>query len=183
MIARVLRTVAVTLLAALALLLGAAPAFAHSRLESTDPADGASLDDGPQQVTLTFNESLTPGFNTLTVLGPDGLRYETGDVALDGPTVSIGVAPLGPAGRYQVGYRVISADGHPVTGSVAFTLTTPGTGKGVTPPASDDSSAASADTAPSLPGETGGMPVWPWVLGVLVLVGGGVFAALKLGRG
>jgi copper resistance protein C len=40
-------------------------------------------------------------------------------VALDGPTVSIDVAPLGPAGRYEIGYRIISADGHPVTGSVA----------------------------------------------------------------
>lgn len=183
MIARVLRAAAVTLLAALALLLGTAPAFAHSRLISTDPVDGASLDSGPQQVSLTFNESLTPGFNTVTVVGPDGLRYEAGDVVLEGPTVSTGVAPLGPAGRYEIGYRVISADGHPVTGSVAFTLTTPGTGTGVAPPATADGPAAAADAAPALPGQGGGMPVWPWVVGVLVLIGGGVFAALRLGRG
>ena len=182
MIVRVLRIVAATVLAALAMLLGAAPAFAHSRLISTDPTDGASLAAGPQRVSLTFNESLTPGFNTLTVVGPDGLRYETGEVALDGPTVSIGVAPLGPAGRYEIGYRVISADGHPVTGNVAFTLTVAGTGTGVAPPATANNPAASGDAAPALPGDTGGMPVWPWVLGVLVLVGGGVFAALRLGR-
>ncbi len=182
MIAPVLRTVAVTLLAALALLLGAEPAFAHARVISSDPVDGASLDSGPQRVSLTFNESLTPGFNTVTVVGPDGLRYESGDVALGGPTVSIGVAPLGPAGRYEIGYRVISADGHPVTGSVTFTLTTPGTGTGVAPPASTDGPEAAADTAPALPGDAGGMPVWPWILGVLVLIGGGVFTALKLGR-
>lgn len=34
----------------------------------------------------------------------------------------------------------------------------------------------------ALPSEAGGMPVWPWVLGVLVLIGGGVSAALTLGR-
>jgi methionine-rich copper-binding protein CopC len=178
MIARVLRAVVVTLLAALALLVGAAPAFAHSRLSGSDPVDGASLDNGPERVSLTFNESLTPGFNTVTVVGPDGLRYESGDVALDGPTVSVDVAPLGPAGRYEIGYRVISADGHPVTGSVAFTLTSPGSGTGVAPPATGGPAAA----APALPGEAEGMPVWPWILGVLVLIGGGVFAALKLGR-
>jgi copper resistance protein C len=69
-----------------------------------------------------------------------------------------------------------------VTGSVTFTLTTPGTGTGAAPPASTDGPAAAADTAPALPGDAGGMPVWPWILGVLVLIGGGVFTALKLGR-
>ena len=56
MITRALRAIAVTVLCVAALLLGAAPAFAHTRLQSSDPADGASLDAGPQRVSLTFNE-------------------------------------------------------------------------------------------------------------------------------
>src|SRR3989337_1558227 len=70
---------------ALAPLGGPAPGFPHSRLIGSDPVDGASLDNGPERVSLTFNESLTPGFNTVTVVGPDGLRYESGDGALAGP--------------------------------------------------------------------------------------------------
>jgi copper resistance protein C len=185
MIARVVRAVAVTLLAATALLLGATPALAHSRLISSDPVDGASLDGGPQRVSLTFNESLTPGFNTLTVVGPDGLRYEAGDIALDGPTVSIGVAPLGPAGRYEIGYRVISADGHPVTGSVAFTLTTagPGTAAAIAPAQGPAAPPPPAAAPPAAPQEaSGGMPLWPWIVGAVVLVGAGVAVALRMGR-
>jgi hypothetical protein len=184
MTARVLRTVAVTLLAGLALLLGAAPALAHTRLQSSDPSDGASLDAAPEHVSLTFNEEMTPGFSTITVVGPDGAHYETGEVGAEGGTVSTAVLPLGPAGRYQIGYRVVSADGHPVAGEVAFTLTTPGPATPA-PPAAPVASAAPATPAPAAaPAESsGGSPVWPWIVGAVVLVGGGVVAALRLGRG
>jgi copper resistance protein C len=36
------------------------------------------------------------------------------------------VSALGPAGPCQIGYRGVSDDGHPVEGTVSFTLTTPG---------------------------------------------------------
>ncbi|GAA5126719.1 copper resistance CopC family protein [Pseudonocardia adelaidensis] len=188
MTARLLRTVAIGVLAGLALLLGATPALAHARLQGSDPADGASLEAAPERVTLTFNEAMTAGFNTVTVVGPDQGHYETGDVAVDGSSVSVAVRPLGPAGRYEIGYRVVSADGHPISGSVGFTLTTPGTGA---PAAAAPSASAPAPTAGAAPAPSaaepadggGGSPVWPWIVGAVVLVGGGVVAALRLGRG
>jgi copper resistance protein C len=180
------RGVAVTLLAGLALLLGAAPAFAHARLESSDPADGASLDTAPQRVSLTFSDPMTTDFTTITVVGPDGEHYEAGDIAASGTTVSAGVQPLGPAGRYEIGFRVVSEDGHPVTGSVAFTMTTAGSGTG-SPATSTQAQApttaqAPAAAAPASDDPDGGAPVWPWIVGAVVLVGGGVVAALRLGR-
>jgi copper resistance protein C len=186
---RVLRATAVTVLCGLALLLGAGQALAHTRLQSSDPADGASLATAPQRVSLTFNESMQPGFTTLTVVGPDQAQYQTGDVAANGGTVSIGVRPLGPAGRYEIGYRVVSDDGHPVTGSVAFTLTTPGPGS-VAAAGSPAATSAAVAPAPATPAaeapatqDGGGAPVWPWIVGAVVLVGGGVVAAMRLGRG
>lgn len=170
------RLLAVALFCGLTLLLGTGVASAHTRLLSSDPADGTSLDTGPSRVALEFNESMQPGFSTITVVGPDGTRFQTGDVTADGGSVSIGVSPLGAAGRYEIGYRVISEDGHPVTGSVAFTLTTDG------PAAPAPAPAAPAAAVPAAPVEDGGMPVWPWVVGAVVLVGGGVAAALRLGR-
>jgi hypothetical protein len=191
MSSRVVRTVAVTLLCGLALLLGAGQAFAHTRLESSDPADGTSLATSPQRVSLTFSETVQAGFTTVTVVGPDQAQYQTGDVTVNGDTVSTGVRPLGPAGRYEIGYRVVSEDGHPVSGSVAFTLTTPGPGAAVaaTPsppgnaPAASTPAPAAAENAPNPPEGSGGMPVWPWIVGAVVLVGGGVFAAMRLARG
>jgi methionine-rich copper-binding protein CopC len=180
-----LRATATTLLCGLALLIGVGTAAAHTRLLGSDPADGTSLDTAPSSVSLEFNETMQPRFSTVTVIGPDGTAYQSGDVTADGGVVSVGVAPLGPAGRYEIGYRVISEDGHPVTGSIAFTLTAAG-------PAAAD--ATTSDTAAPAPVTTpapaaapaapdaGGAPVWPWIVGAVVLVGGGVGAALRLGR-
>jgi hypothetical protein len=182
-----LRGAAVGLVATLALLLGASPAFAHAEFESSDPADGASLATGPSTISVTFSDTMQQGFNELTVIGPDGTtHYENGEVLADGDTVSVGVNPLGPAGRYRIGYRVLSDDGHPVSGSVAFTLTAPG------PAAAQLASSAAAapapaDAAPAPVAQqdtgSGGSPVWPWIVGAVVLVAAGVFVAMRLGRG
>ncbi|MBW0119024.1 copper resistance CopC family protein, partial [Pseudonocardia abyssalis] len=116
---RTLRTVALTLLCGFALLLGTGVASAHTRLIGSDPADGTTLDAGPARVSLEFNETMQADFSTITVVGPDGTQFQTGEVTADGGAVGIGVSPLGAAGVYEIGYRVISEDGHPVTGSVA----------------------------------------------------------------
>ena len=50
------------------------------------------------------------------MVGPDGTNYQTGQVSAAGGQVSTAVSPLGPAGRYEIGYRVVSDDGHPVQG-------------------------------------------------------------------
>jgi hypothetical protein len=62
----------------------------------------------------------------MSVVGPDGTNYQSGQVSAAGGQVSTAVSPLGPAGVYQIGYRVVSDDGHPVQGKVSFTLTAPG---------------------------------------------------------
>ncbi|WP_234027653.1 copper resistance CopC family protein [Pseudonocardia dioxanivorans] len=172
------RAVAVLVAAGLALFLGAGPASAHAQLEGSDPPDGASLATGPSSVTIHFSDSMQAGFNTVTVIGPDHLAYQQGQVTAANDSVTTGVMPLGPAGRYEIGYRVVSDDGHPVQGSVSFTLTRPGPGKGV--PIANAPQAA--DAAPGGDGGSGGAPVWPWIVGAVVLVAGGVALALRLGR-
>jgi methionine-rich copper-binding protein CopC len=174
------RLLALALLCGLALALGTGVASAHTRLIGSDPADGASLDVGPDRVSLEFNEAMQPGFSSITVVGADGTQFQTGDVTADGGVVGIAVSPLGAAGRYEIGYRVISEDGHPVTGSLAFTLTTDGPAAAA--PTTEPAPAAADPATPAAPAEDGGMPVWPWVVGAVVLVGGGVGAALRLGR-
>lgn len=180
-----LRALALALLTGLALLTAAAPALAHTRLVGSDPADGASLATAPDRVALTFNEAMQADFSTVTVVGPDGAEWQTGEVAASGDTVTVAVRPLGPAGRYEIGYRVVSDDGHPVAGSVAFTLTAPGPGAAAATPEAPPSTQAPAPAAarPAPAEDGGGAPVWPWLVGAVVLVGAGVTAALRMGRG
>jgi methionine-rich copper-binding protein CopC len=162
-------------------LLLVSPASAHNVLVGSSPADGASVSTGPGTVRLNFNAPVQEGPNVLTVIGPDGQHWEkTENATVLGDSVSTTVAPLGPAGRYAVGYRIISADGHPVSGEVTFTLTKPGTGK----PVQQNGSAATGSTtteSAAAPSGGGGAPVWPWILGGVVLLAGGLVLALRLG--
>ena len=113
------RVVALVLAVGAALLFGAAPAWAHSQLDGSSPADGTSVATPPSSVSLTFNEDVQPGFTVITLIGPDGKDYHRGDVTETDQTVTVGALPLGPAGVYQIGYRVVSADGHPVSGKTS----------------------------------------------------------------
>ena len=187
---RLLQGGVLAVVSGLVMLLAAGPALAHSRLESSDPADGASLATPPSKVTLTFNEAMTPGpgFTTITVIGPGNTAWQDGETQVSGDSVSIAVKPLGPAGVYQIGYRVVSDDGHPVSGSVSFTLTAPGPGAAAAEPTVAPTTAAAPATtsaaapAAAAPADSGGAPVWPWIVGAVVAVGLGVVLALRLGR-
>ncbi|MGE5695835.1 MAG: copper resistance protein CopC [Candidatus Sericytochromatia bacterium] len=131
-----------------AALVAAPAASAHAARIATDPAEAAQLTAGPAGVSATFNEPLQSEFASMTVVGPDGNLWQTGDPRVVGAVISVDVRPLGPPGRYTVNYRVTSADGHPVTGSWWFELTAPGTGTPGPPVA-------------SRPRE-GGVPAWPF---------------------
>lgn len=187
---RLLVPLIVSALAALGLLVGSGTAFAHNVLVGSDPADGANLDQGPNKATLRFDLPVQAAFSVLTVIGPEGGHYEDGGTQVSGVSVSTAVRPLGPAGKYTIGYRVVSDDGHPVTGSVSFTLTKPGTG---TPSASAPDGSAAPGPATAGGGssggsggsgdDSGGAPVWPWIVGAVLLLGGGIAVALRAGRG
>ena len=174
-------------LAGLAVFGFATPALAHNVLVGSEPASGASVASGPSEVRLDFDAPVQFGANYLTVIGPDGNHWEkTDNATVRGNSVSTAVAPLGPAGAYKIGYRIISADGHPVSGEVSFTLTKAGTG---TPPAQSGSdsgggapAAASGANAAAATTSSAGVPVWVWVLGAVILLGVGLFFGLRTPR-
>lgn len=166
---RALLTVAVLLswLAA-GVLVGAGTAAAHATVIATDPVDNASLTQAPATVSATFSEALQPKFAAMTVVGPDGNLWSTGDPRVEEAVLSVGVRTLGPSGSYTVNYRVTSADGHVISGSWKFELTVPGTG---TP---GPSAAAPAET----PTEDE-IPVWPFFVGAVVIIGAAAVWAVR----
>ncbi len=108
---------------------GARIAGAHAVLLSTDPAAGSTLPVAPGAVTLHFSETVEIAFGAVTVYDPTGTVVETGDARYaGGDSSSIEVtlpAGLGD-GTYTVGWRVISADSHPVSGAFTFHIGAPG---------------------------------------------------------
>src|SRR5690606_9236622 len=101
--------------------LSVSPAYAHVQLASSDPANGATLDAAPTQITLTFTGPVNPQLVKIAV-GRDGQPVKTEQPQVDGKTVTVSLAEGGP-GNYSVGYRVLADDGHPINGEVTFTVT------------------------------------------------------------
>lgn len=110
-------------------LLGASPASAHAALVATDPGNGTIVPDAPNKVTLTFSESVQLVNGKIQVLAPDNSRADQGEPTVNGATVTIPLRSGGGRGTYLVSYRVISADSHPIGGSITYSV-----GAASTPP-------------------------------------------------
>ena len=113
----------VGLLAVFAILVGTSPARAHAELESSDPKEGATLSSAPAAISFVFGEEILPEGNavTLTDVAAD-TRLEVGPVEVEGDTVSVAWPSVSPAGEFRAAYRVVSADGHPIDGTITFTV-------------------------------------------------------------
>ncbi|WNC03333.1 copper resistance protein CopC [Streptomyces sp. CGMCC 4.7035] len=115
----------VLLVVPFALLAGAGSASAHAALKGTDPVDGSVLKTAPKAVTLTFTESVGLLDNSVRVLDPENRRVHTGrQEHADGRSNTARVTlPAGLAqGTYIVAWRVVSADSHPVSGALTFSV-------------------------------------------------------------
>jgi len=126
---RISRLLAVFLVLVAVLLALAAPASAHAVLVSSSPADGQVVPLSPAEVRLQFSEEVNADLGGITVLDAKGTRVDTGDSS-PGATrdqLKASLAPDLPNGAYVINYRVVSADGHPITGAVIF-----GVGEGTT---------------------------------------------------
>lgn len=114
------------LVAALAILvgvlaLGTTAASAHATLESSSPADGQSVLTSPSEIRITFSEAVTTISDGLSVLNADGKTVDTGSSEIvDGQTLVAPISETLSDGTYVATYRVLSADGHPVSGSFLF---------------------------------------------------------------
>jgi copper transport protein len=116
------RFVAVAALAAVLVLVLAAPASAHAVLEASTPGDGAQLDAAPESVRLEFNESVSADLGGLRVYESSGDRVDRGAVRVDGGVVEVDLREGLGDGAYVATYRVVSADGHPVQGGLVFSV-------------------------------------------------------------
>lgn len=101
--------------------LAAAPARAHSELRRSSPAHGAVLAAPPATVELFFNERVQ--LTALRLRGPDGRDIPLPDRhrIREAQEESLRLPPLGP-GEHRLEWRAISADGHPVGGTIVFRI-------------------------------------------------------------
>ncbi len=169
-------------------LLAAAPASAHDELVSTDPAADSTVEALPPQLTLTFSGELASdaGATELQVTDAAGESLGDGDPVVEGTSVTQALAGAA-SGPITVLWKVVSSDGHPISGQYGFTVTAPATPTPTpTGTPAPTASATPSDTPSAEPTETptvapepvdSGSAALPWIIGGLLLlaaVGGAV---------
>ncbi len=115
------------LLAALVAAFLAAPAAAsaHATLEGTSPQRGATVKEEPDAVVFRFSEPVEGNFGAVRVYDTEGERVDEGDAfhpGDEGPKLGVHLKPGLADGSYTATYRVVSADGHIVSGGYVFSI-------------------------------------------------------------
>jgi len=109
-----------SLVSALVLVMSGVAASAHAHLQKSSPADGSVITTSPSSLVLNFSEAAR-----LTALSiqkdsepPQNLKPLPTTAAQQ---ITVPLPPLMP-GTYSVSWRVLSDDGHVVSGALHFTV-------------------------------------------------------------
>jgi methionine-rich copper-binding protein CopC len=106
-----------------AVTLTALPATAHEQLVDQEPKAGQILEAGISEVRLSFSDDLMSLENSagseIVILDSNQNPINNGCAVVDGRTATAR-ADIDRPGSYQVGWRVVSGDGHPISGSFSF---------------------------------------------------------------
>ena len=102
----------------------AGPAAAHATLVSSDPADGAVLSSAPSKATFTFDERVSLPDAGVQVFDADGGAVDVSATARDA-AVTVDLPDRMRTGTYVVTWRAVSGDGHPIAGSLTFSIGEP----------------------------------------------------------
>ena len=97
-------------------------ASAHEQLLSSSPAPDERLASPPPEVRLEFTADILGLGAVVLVMDGDGTDWAVGEAQVDGPVVTIAVDPDIPVGGYEVRWRVVSGDGHPISDIIPFTI-------------------------------------------------------------
>ncbi|WES64995.1 copper resistance protein CopC [Microbacter sp. GSS18] len=100
----------------------AAPASAHDDLVRSDPAEDAALAAAPAEVTLEFSDEVLTIGAVIVVADASGADWVDGELEVREGTVVAHLADGMPDAGYEVRWRVVSADGHPISGLIPFTV-------------------------------------------------------------
>lgn len=190
---RNLRAVVLAVIGAVGLLFVApTSAIAHDEFVSSFPEAGSTIGTSPTEITLSFSgELLTePGSAVMEVLAPGGENVAVDAPDINGQTATQHLSPDPVAGLFTVRWKVVSSDGHPISGEFAYTVepitVEPIPGSTVTTePTSEPSPTATGTAEASGRGQPSGggelLPVMAVLLGVGV-VGGSLIVVLMMGR-
>ncbi|MGB5946956.1 copper resistance CopC/CopD family protein [Paenisporosarcina sp.] len=96
---------------------------AHADLASSSPANGAILDTAPTEVVLTFTTPIDNQVFEIDALNVEMVSVANGEPSLNSSRNELTISLTDQiSGLITIPYSVISKDGHPIEGSISFTV-------------------------------------------------------------
>ena len=152
---------------AVLMIAGTTSASAHDQLIDSSPSVDQHLDAAPTEIRLEYSAEIMDVGAAVILADDAGTDWTSGDPVLDGPTVTVPVDPELPDGAYTVRWRVVSSDGHAISGSIPFQV-------GVVTASPEPETTSTPDPEPSTPS------TFPWrTVGVAAagaVIAGGLYA-------
>ena len=105
------------ILVSIVLATAAVPAWAHAKLQSSDPAAGSSVK-SPSLIRLVFSESLEPAFSGAVLSDGAGKKIPV-SASVGGATITLTPLSLKP-GTYKVTWHTVGHDTHRISGNFSF---------------------------------------------------------------
>lgn len=124
-------------------LMSASPALAHDQLIGSNPKNGAQLDKQPEWIELEFSGNIQD-VGTEIQVNHNGKDVSAGEITVEGRKVSSALPDDLEPGDYEIVWRVVSSDGHPISGTVKFTIKDSNAAGGTTSENEGDDSATEA---------------------------------------
>lgn len=114
------------LLSGLFLIPAAGTIFAHAELIEAEPAPGTVLTSSPGEIRLTFNEPVATGSHAaLYTADFQSVAGVESRLEPEAPEQLVAAVPELAPGVYSVQWTAVSADGHEISGSYAFSVGVP----------------------------------------------------------
>ena len=95
---------------------------AHTKLEKSEPAAGATLTTAPRQIRLWFNETIDPAVSKIEVTSNSRTVAVSGMHVMNGKELMASVTGAVSSGTYTVAWQTAGDDGHVVKGDFSFTV-------------------------------------------------------------
>ncbi|MCY7945219.1 copper resistance protein CopC [Bacillus atrophaeus] len=99
--------------------------FAHAYIVNSTPSENSELKKAPSQVEIEFNEPVEEGFHYIKVYNSSGERVDKDHTDIKKDNKHIMITKLKknlPHDIYRAEWNAVSADGHPVSGVIPFSI-------------------------------------------------------------
>jgi copper transport protein len=102
-----------------------AVSLAHAFIVKSSPSENEILKNPPKEITIQFDESIQPRFNSIKVTDSNGNRVDRKNGGIDSKNPAVlktGLKRNLANGTYRIQWKVVSDDGHPVQGVIPFEI-------------------------------------------------------------